>query len=123
MSAVFQVGKSFLPVTPIKRTPQTERALPSLPRQAVNFGRALVRSQISQMRGNPRNVSSETKRLRREKCISNSCGFYRASDGRCAHIKCGCPVSRRGLIESKTEIFAEMCPADPPQWGPGEITT
>ena len=117
MSALtFQQGARLLPM------PTTEPKLPSVPQRAMNFTRSIARGVVSQTKGNPRNVTPETRDIRRARCKSNTCGNYRASDGRCAHPRCGCPVSNRGLIESKTELFHEFCPANPSQWGPGEIS-
>lgn len=115
MTLTFQKGRAFLP-KPITG----ELALPSLPARARNFTRSVARGVVSQARGNPRNVTEATRDARRAKCVANVCGKYRASDGRCAHPLCGCPVSKRGLIESKTELFHEFCPNNPTQWGPGE---
>lgn len=115
MSATFPIGKRFV-FLPRQLPKKKERGLPSLGRRAVNFGKAIVRNKISQLSGNPRAVSEATKLARREKCKANSCGNYRLSDDRCA--KCGCPTSKRGIIESKTELFAEFCPVG--LWGPGE---
>lgn len=117
----FAKGKRFI-FLPTHTPNAPEPELPSARRMAVNFARSVARSAISQVRGNPRHVSEATRDARRARCVANVCGFYRASDGRCAHARCGCPVSQRGLIESKTELFSERCPADPSQWGAGEIT-
>lgn len=115
MSLTFPIGQRFLPTLP------SEPKLPSTPRAAMNFVGAQIRSVVSQSRGNPRKVTDATRDARRAVCKSNTCGFYRATDGRCAHKRCGCPVSRRGIIESKTELFSEYCPAIPSLWGPGEL--
>jgi hypothetical protein len=112
MNIAFKKGSRFLAV-PITGEP----ALPSLPRMIVNAGIAAARSVRSVVTGNPVKVSPETAAKRRTICQSNVCGLYRASDRRCA--KCGCPTSDKGLIDNKTEYFAEFCPLK--LWGPGEI--
>lgn len=114
----FKPGARFLAVP---RQGDTEHQLPSRVRQALNFGRSIVRSAVSQSQGNPRHVTNETRDTRRAICKSNDCGFFRATDGRCANPRCGCPTQGRGIIESKTELFSEFCPAHPRLWGPGEI--
>lgn len=116
MSAVFSRGKRFLTVG---MQSASEPSLPSLRSQALNFTKALARSAVSVARGNPLKVSDATRDQRRAKCLA--CSFYRKSDGRCSHVLCGCPVSKRGIIESKTELFAEYCPKIPMEWGRGEI--
>lgn len=113
MTLTFQKAREFLP------KPVTEPALPSLPERARNFTRSIARGVVSQLGGNPRHVTDATRDARRAICKSNACGKYRESDGRCAHPRCGCPVSKRGLIESKTELFHEFCPEK--LWFIGEI--
>lgn len=118
MSAIaFKKGKTFLLVPQF----QGEKPLPSLPRMAANLARAQARSAVSQLRGNPRHVSEETRDARRALCRENVCGFYRQDVDRCANPKCGCPVSHRGLVESKTELYSEFCPATPRRWTAGEM--
>jgi hypothetical protein len=112
MNIAFKKGPQFLAV------PKTgEPALPSLPRQAGNALKAVVRTVKSVATGNRIKVSPETATKRREICQSNKCGLYRASDQRCA--KCGCPSSPRGFIPDKADLFSEFCPLK--LWGPGEI--
>ena len=99
--------------------PAIEPQLPPLMQQARNFGDAFVRSVKSVAKGNPLKVSDATKAKRQEICRSNACGKYRASDDRCS--MCGCPLSKRGFITAKTELFAEFCKLN--FWRAGEMAS
>lgn len=78
-----------------------EPALPSLAKQAVNFGRAVVAETIAVTKGTPVLPTEEAQR-RLSICQQNTCGEYRESDGRCA--ACGC------VIRSKTRWRSQGCP-------------
>lgn len=115
----FKPGQRFL-VVPTGDEAKPERPLPSRGRQAINFGRAILRAGMSALNGNPLTVSEETVAARQAIC--EACEFFRPSDGRCAHRNCGCFTSERRIIAKKTELFSEFCPDEPAKWGPGEIS-
>jgi len=119
MNLVFPKGRRILPLpgesqrVPVTPPPQ----MPPLFTQAQNFAGAVVRNVESLTAGNPLKVTDATRDARQAKCTPCK---WNVQD-RCAHPKCGCPTTVRRLLLLKTELFAEFCPDDPQQWGPGEI--
>lgn len=73
-----------------------EKALPSVGRMAVNFGRALAEEAAARLMGVPA-VTSEREAER--KAICEGCPEYRPSDGRCA--KCGCWRNKKASWRSQ----------------------
>lgn len=114
MNLTFTKGRKFL-VPGIRE----EVSLPPMYQQAQNFCGAVVRSTKSVVAGNPLKVTDATKEARQAICRSNKCGKYRGSDDRCG--MCGCPISARGAITSKTELFAESCVFN--FWRAGEMAS
>lgn len=108
MTLVFPKGKRILAL------PGSEIAEPSLPSKremAVNLARAVAVTIEGKARGENIYVDDETAARRLEAC--RGCEFFRASDTRCAHAKCGCRLS--GLL-SKTKLKHQRCPDTPPKW-------
>lgn len=80
------------------RPDAAEPALPSVTRQAANFARASVRHVADgRVKAAPELVAA-----RLAACAV--CERFRASDRRCAHRACGCPVDRKARYRS------ESCP-------------
>ncbi len=79
-----------------------QRALPSVKALAVNAARSMVRNVAAMASGNRLNALSEVAKERLNICAG--CEFFRASDERCSHPKCGC------FLKLKTWLRAEKCP-------------
>lgn len=97
----FPIGKRvFIPRA-------VEPELPPLGRQAVNFVRAVMTEGKSIIQGNSPTVPAEIAAERYAIC--KACEeYFRPSDGRCAHPKCGCKLN--GDILAKTKLYGQKCP-------------
>lgn len=80
-----------------------EKPLPKPGQLAINAAKAAVRNVGGLLANGHVFSKEEVTEKRREIC--KGCEFYRASDDRCAHPKCGC------YLRFKTALVAEKCPA------------
>ena len=89
------------------RSALQERELPSLARRAVNLVKAAGEVVKSTTEGNAIFVDEETLAARMGHCRpaeGEPCEFWRASDEKCAHPKCGC------WMKAKVRLKAMKCP-------------
>lgn len=82
-----------------------EPALPPFRTVAGNAFKAAGRVVAATMQGKTIWLTPAKSAANRAICESNQCGFYRASDQRCAHPNCGC------FAKLKTRLATEDCPA------------
>jgi hypothetical protein len=74
-------------------------------RLAVNAGQAAGRVIKATVKGETVWLTPAKSSEHKAICESNQCGFYRVSDQRCAHPRCGC------FTRLKTLLATESCPA------------
>jgi hypothetical protein len=109
--------------TPRLRTKTQEPRLPGKGRLMLNAAGAALRAGKAAVKAQPVLRSLEEARACLEKCKTSGpeggpCLFFRASDLRCAHQRCGCFLNPEQVtpLPSKTRIATEHCPLTPPQW-------
>lgn len=93
-----------------------EPALPSKARIAKNFVRTVIVTAAGAVAGEDIFTDDATAAARMELC--RGCEFFRASDERCAHRKCGCYLN--GQLLAKTKLKGQRCPDTPPKWREGK---
>ncbi|ODU25071.1 MAG: hypothetical protein ABS95_01070 [Verrucomicrobia bacterium SCN 57-15] len=92
----FAVGKAIIA--------GNQAPLPSLPRQAVNASGAILRVAKAVIKRQPIWLTPAKREEHQAICRSNQCGFFRESDQRCGHPRCGC------FTRLKTLLTTEECP-------------
>jgi hypothetical protein len=91
-----------------------EPALPSWPRMAANY----VGAQLAAAASGWQEVDAGTKAARLLICeaCTGPGGYFRPSDRRCSHPKCGC------YMDAKAGLAAMACPIGKwPAVGPGSV--
>lgn len=73
-----------------------DRALPPLPRMALNYGKALVTREVRRVQGKRVRATREEIEKFVNFCNGTTtgkmCDWFRVADERCAHPDCGCPL-------------------------------
>ncbi len=87
----------------VVRSPQQEPPLPSLPRMAANLASSMAVVGMGVLMGDQ--VERTKAEIDQIASICKACpDWYRPSDNRCAHSKCGCHLER------KQRLAALHCP-------------